>query len=125
MKKIITPIIAALLLLSIVSCDTTPVTTDTEQTNTEITTGKETEEVTETDIITETETETEAVTEEPIIDEDPVFYEKAERDPVDPASADLSGTSPPASSPPTFTWAARSASWSRSPRTRTAGTATP
>ena len=45
-----------------------------------LTTGEETE--------TEPEEET---TEEIIVDEDPVFYEKAERDPIDPANADVSG----------------------------------
>lgn len=86
MKKILPFILAALFLLSAVSCNTTPdVTTDnTTEPGTEIITEKETEEV--------TGTETEAITDEPIIDEDPVFYEKTDRAPIDPASADLSGT---------------------------------
>lgn len=88
MKKILPSILAVLLLLSVVSCDTTPTVTTfiTEDADTGTTTEKETEEVTETDVVTETETEA------PIIDEDPVFYEKTDRDPVDPANADLSGT---------------------------------
>ena len=51
---------------------------------------------TETDTAAETETETEAVTEpeteEIIVDEDPVFYEKTDKDPVDPASASFENT---------------------------------
>ena len=89
MKKFITIMLAALMLLSVVSCDTTPpqVTTDSvTEINTDDNTGKE------TDIMTETDIQTEPETEEVIVDEDPVFYEKTDRDPVDPASADLSGT---------------------------------
>lgn len=40
---------------------------------------------------TETETETEPETEEIIVDEDPIFYEKIQRDPIDPKTADTSG----------------------------------
>ncbi|MBQ7699647.1 MAG: hypothetical protein IJT49_04815 [Clostridia bacterium] len=45
-----------------------------------------------TDPITDTEQQTEAeTTEEIIVDEEPVFYEKQERDPIDPGSVDASG----------------------------------
>ena len=86
MKKIISAALVALILLSAVACDTTviPETTnidDTTNDTTEITTEKETDAMT-----------TDAITEEPIVDEDPVFYEKKDRDPIDPQNVDLSGT---------------------------------
>ncbi len=90
MKKIISAVLIALMLLSIVACDTTvpPETTQDNGTTSEtaeITTEKETDEMT-TDETTDVETE------EPIVDEDPVFYEKTDRDPVDPNNVDLSKT---------------------------------
>ena len=83
MKRIITALLAAIMLLSTAACtaDEPPVTTGvTTADNTETTAAEVTEEVTETE------------TEEMIVDEDPVFYENIDRDPVDPANADLSGT---------------------------------
>ncbi|MBQ7699649.1 MAG: hypothetical protein IJT49_04825 [Clostridia bacterium] len=76
MKKIISAILAAVMLLAIVSCDTKP----QDQTSTESDAGKETDPVTD------------AETEDPGTYEEPVFYEKIERDPIDPEKADLSST---------------------------------
>ena len=85
MKRLLTSAIAVLLLLSVVSCDTKlPPDTTTADTTADVTAGTETEK--------ETDTVTDIVTEEVIVDEDPVFYEKTERDPIDPAGADLSST---------------------------------
>lgn len=81
MKKFISALLAALTLLAAVSCNTVPQETTTDANDSE-TTGKE------TDTMTDTDTDTEEV----VTDETPVFYEKLERDPLDPASADLSGT---------------------------------
>ncbi len=56
----------------------------------------ETEPVKDTETETGTETETEAVTEpeteEIIVDEEPVYYEKKEKDPIDPAAASFENT---------------------------------
>lgn len=79
MKKITAAILAVLMLLSGAACKPTvpPETSDTADTA-----GSGT--------ITEKETDqmTDAETEEPIVDEEPVFYEKIERDPIDPGAAD-------------------------------------
>ena len=83
MKRVLSFIIVAVMLLSVVSCDgkTPDVTSDVTTTdNGETVTGKETDQVTD------------IVTDEVIVDEDPVFYEKKDRDPIDPASADLSSS---------------------------------
>ena len=80
MKRLLTSAVAVLLLLSVVSCDTEipPDTSDTAEV-----TGTETEK--------ETDTVTDIVTEEPVVDEDPVFYEKTDRDPLNPQTVDVSG----------------------------------
>lgn len=77
MKKIISAVLAAVTLLSVASCNTTPQDTTADQSETE-TIGKDTEAMTDTE------------TTDLITDEEPVFYEKAERDPFDPQNADLS-----------------------------------
>ena len=76
MKRFISAALAALMLLTVVSCNTDPqVTTEPESTD-----GKE------------TDTMTDIETNDPDVYEDPVFYEKIERDPIDPDKVDLSGT---------------------------------
>ena len=89
MKRMLSALLAVLMLLSVAACNPTPpADTDTQTSvRTEPATGQATEPITEK----ETEQMTETFTDEPIIDEDPVFYEKAERDPFDPESADVSG----------------------------------
>ena len=88
MKKVLSAILAALTLLSVAACNT-DITPDT----TEKATQRITEQITEKETEAMTEIETEApVTEEPVIDEDPVFYEKADRDPSDPNTADYTGS---------------------------------
>ena len=83
MKRLLTSTVAARLRLSIVSCDTKVPPETTDSTTADVT-GTETEK--------ETDTVTDIVTEEVIVDEDPVFYEKTDRDPIDPANAELSST---------------------------------
>ena len=89
MKRMLSALLAVLMLLSVAACNPTPpADTDTQTSvRTEPVTGQVTEPITEK----ETEQMTEIVTDEPIVDEDPVFYEKADRDPFDPDSADVSG----------------------------------
>ncbi len=76
MKKLISAVLAALMLLTLAACETDPQVTTEPETTTEK----------ETDTMTETETD------EPVSYEDPVFYETVERDPIDPTNADLSST---------------------------------
>ncbi len=83
MKKFISALLAAVTLFAVVSCEnnvTPPETADQTDTEQETTIGKETEPMTDTDVETD----------EPITDEEPVFYERSDRDPVDPEKADLS-----------------------------------
>ena len=79
-KQIAAALLLCMMLLSLIlsGCKDTPDVTTDEST---------TSEPAETEPITETEEET---TEEIIVDEEPVFYEKAERDPIDPETADVS-----------------------------------
>ncbi|MBQ3869411.1 MAG: hypothetical protein II777_02595 [Clostridia bacterium] len=84
-KKITAALILSVVLLGAVACDPGRPSVTTENG-----TVKETEKTTEkqTEV---TEEMTEAITEETVIDEDPVFYEKKDRDPVDPKTVDYSG----------------------------------
>ncbi|MBQ1848555.1 MAG: hypothetical protein II135_11160 [Clostridia bacterium] len=86
MKRFLSAFLVMLMLFSVAACDTPP-SADTNAATEADTQGRATEQITEK----ETENMTEAVTEEQIVDEDPVFFEKADRDPFDPASADVSG----------------------------------
>ena len=88
-KSVFSLLIVFLLVLPVVlaSCNTSEHTiTTAEITKTDRQTEKETDEVTETEAVTEPETE------EIIVDEDPVFYEKTERDPIDPNTVEVKNT---------------------------------
>ena len=90
-KRILSAVLCAVMLLSAAACGGNNTPQDTASVSvtgkeTDVQTEKETEKMTEQ--ITEEVTEPE--TEEIIIDEEPVYYEKTERDPLDPQTVDYS-----------------------------------